>query len=270
MLDAKTIQPLPNVRVFAFANPAALLPELRTDASGRYELRTTNGAVQQILVSLPVMKATNGSVAPAKPIGRETCAWTFSCNRIKQPEAIHHPGAGRREKSKPSWKKVNGLEKLPRRASMRLHGLYVQTQKDHALARIARDAAELGDADLARKALQGITSAHERDVVAFASARALASRGQRGKGTELGLLIEDASKRDHALVEMVSSAVERGDANSVETALSHMTDSAAQVAAARDAILRLADLGLKESALKLADGMKDASAQGRVLSELAR
>ena len=75
-------------------------------------------------------------------------------------------------------------------------------EQDRALANIARDAAQDGDAALARRALERMTAFTTRDAAIVDSARLLARAGQRAEAIELARMITSFVERDRALKEL--------------------------------------------------------------------
>ena len=76
------------------------------------------------------------------------------------------------------------------------------SEKDRALARVARAGAGAGQADLVRTTLKRISSNRTRDQTARESARLLAKRGFRKQAIEIAKTIGANLTRDQALAEL--------------------------------------------------------------------
>lgn len=80
------------------------------------------------------------------------------------------------------------------------------TDKDNALAGVARDAAQAGEAGIVKAALWRIAGNEERDRAAHESARLLANRGLRKQAIEVAKTISGNETRDRALAELAGPA----------------------------------------------------------------
>ena len=76
------------------------------------------------------------------------------------------------------------------------------TQRDRALAPIARDAARAGETALAKQALAKMTSFTSRDRAASEAARELAKTGHRTDAIDIARTITSFTQRDAALKEL--------------------------------------------------------------------
>jgi len=76
------------------------------------------------------------------------------------------------------------------------------TERDAALARLARDAAKAGEAELVKATLQEIRGTTERDQAALDSVRQLARLGLKLQAVEIAKTISSNSTRDLALSEL--------------------------------------------------------------------
>jgi biopolymer transport protein ExbD len=76
------------------------------------------------------------------------------------------------------------------------------TERDEALAAVARDAAKAGDAALTRQALGRMTAFTARDKATLAAARALLKAGHRAEAIATAQTITSFSQRDAALKEL--------------------------------------------------------------------
>ena len=77
------------------------------------------------------------------------------------------------------------------------------SERDTALAAIARDAAKAGNAARAKQAVGRITTFSARDQAALTAARELLKNGQRAEALEIAQTITSFSQRDAALKELV-------------------------------------------------------------------
>ena len=76
------------------------------------------------------------------------------------------------------------------------------TERDAALAIVARDAAKAGDAALARQALGKMTAFPSRDKATLETARALLKNDRRAEAIEIARTITSFTQRDAALKEL--------------------------------------------------------------------
>jgi hypothetical protein len=75
-------------------------------------------------------------------------------------------------------------------------------ERDKALAGVAHDAARVGDAAIAKRALSQITAFNSRDAAARDAARVLARDGHRAEALEIARTITSFVERDAALQEL--------------------------------------------------------------------
>jgi hypothetical protein len=75
-------------------------------------------------------------------------------------------------------------------------------ERDKALAGLAHDAARLGDAATAKRALSQITGFNSRDAAARDAVRVLAKDGHRAEALEIARTITSFVERDAALQEL--------------------------------------------------------------------
>jgi hypothetical protein len=76
------------------------------------------------------------------------------------------------------------------------------TERDAAMAKLARDAADAGEVELVKSALREIRGVTEHDQTAFDSARRLARLGLRKQAVEIAKTINGNTMRDLALAEL--------------------------------------------------------------------
>jgi len=81
-------------------------------------------------------------------------------------------------------------------------GIFAFSEKDSAMAAVARDAAAAGEAEIAKKALGQITGFSNRDDAARIAARRLAQNGHRAEALEIARTITAFSTRDATLREL--------------------------------------------------------------------
>jgi hypothetical protein len=75
-------------------------------------------------------------------------------------------------------------------------------QKNEVLAAVAVDAGREGDAEIAKKSIQGINNTGVRDEAAFNTAIELARAGKGQAATEVAQMINNSSKKDEALAKI--------------------------------------------------------------------
>ncbi len=81
-------------------------------------------------------------------------------------------------------------------------GIGNSAERNRAFARLAADAAKVGEVDLVRSSLERITDSATRNQAALDSARLLARRHLRRQGIEIARTITDNGMRDRALSEL--------------------------------------------------------------------
>ncbi|HEY9508509.1 MAG TPA: hypothetical protein VIV82_01480, partial [Verrucomicrobiae bacterium] len=81
-------------------------------------------------------------------------------------------------------------------------GIFGFSEKDTAMAAVARDAAAMGEVEIAKKALGQITGFSNRDDAARNAARRLAEKGHRAEALEIARMITAFSTRDATLREL--------------------------------------------------------------------
>ena len=114
------------------------------------------------------------------------------CSSSSNPDAKGRDAVGNRD-----IKGVEGSNFAARFEAAR--AMMVVSDRDEALAKVAEDAAQAGDAETVQKCLREIRVVDVRDDTAYKAALGLAKSGKADAGTAVAKSIMVVSRRDEAL-----------------------------------------------------------------------
>ncbi len=114
------------------------------------------------------------------------------CSSSSNPDAKGRDAVGNRD-----MKGVAGSNFAARFEAAR--AMMIVSDRDAALAKVAEDAAQAGDAETVQKCLREIRVVDVRDDAAYKAALGLAKSGKADAGTDVAKSIMVVSRRDEAL-----------------------------------------------------------------------
>jgi hypothetical protein len=142
-------------------------------------------------------------------------------------------------------------------------------EQDEALAALASSAAESGNTDFAKKAIQSMRNTNASDSAARESVIKLGKLGEIEAASKLAENIHSTTIEDEARAALAKIAAAAGDAVAVKKEIDKMRNVGAGDLAARDSAVELARVGKAKVAVEVAEKISDKSIQDDALKQIA-